>query len=59
MQQLATDSLQLPADVKLSDAGSHVSPSQAEHLAAAQAKDQDEDVSGIERILRCPGVLEE
>jgi hypothetical protein len=49
----------LPADVKLTSAGSHVRPGQTQHLAAAQAEDQDEDVSGIERILRCPGVLEE
>ena len=51
VQELATDPLELPADIQLSPIQVHGGPGQADHLALAQAHHEDQHVRGVERIL--------
>jgi hypothetical protein len=50
-EQLATDPLELLADIQLTPVQVHGGPGQADHLALAQAHHEDQHVRGVERIL--------
>ena len=59
VDQLAADPLQLPADLDLPAVQVDARPGEAQHLAAAQAVDEDQHVRGVHRVVAVPSRGEE